>query len=361
MGSFTDAGNLNGLLGGITGAASSYFAGQGQASAYEMQYGAAADKALFESQNLADKYELGGMEALINASSRASEYEIKGVQYQNEAEKMRGEGALYESKAAYSDAEAEYAMRNADTLKRAGHEAVEAGGEAERKLRQEGRSFRADQVGAMAASGTAIDTGTAIDILRQTDEGIERDAAMLRVNAAKERYAAMVQEQEQWVKAAFARGDAANYRTAASGMQRSADLIAQGTDVMNNTAQMVREMGVTEKDAYERIASIVRQSGISQSNALRGIGSTLASGAKTASTFQALGQLSTTVGSMFSASAASGGSGASGVGITRPQAQALMKKQFGGIFTYGSSADKNIQGLMQKQFGTIFSYPGVSR
>lgn len=348
MGFLAGNNNMNGVFGGITGAAGAYFTGQGAGAAYDMQYGAMADKAVYESESIASRYELGGLEALINASLRAGEYEIKGLQYEIEADKLRGDSSLYKSRAEYSDAAAEYALRNADALKRAGHEAVEAGASAEGRLRQEGRAFRGEQTAAMAASGAAVDSGTALDILRQTDEGVERDSAMLRVNAAKERYAAMVQEQEQWVKAAFARGDAANYRTAAQGLERSAGLIGAGKGLMEGAAGMARTFGNTENAAYQDIAGIVRAAGRSQSGALRSIGSALSSGAKKAGLFQALGKLGSVASENFIASSSANGNGGSSVNFTEDYAdyavREMQKKQFNTIFSYPDFTSRRITG-----------------
>ena len=106
------------------------------------------------------------------------------------------------------------------------------GAEVEAKLREEGQKFRGTQRASIAAGGTDVASGTALDILRETDEGIESDAAALRMTAQKNRWQLLMQQQNMWMVAEIRELESDNYKAAAEGMVRSADMSGKAAGIM---------------------------------------------------------------------------------------------------------------------------------
>lgn len=118
---------------------------------------------------------------------------------------IEGAGALIDANTARDRAKLE--QRNSDAQKRANQaqsvlaennavlsdwqaaDALYRGKIAERNARTSGRLLKGSQVVAFAASGVALDSGSALSILTDTDVLTEEDAQTIRNNAEREAWA----------------------------------------------------------------------------------------------------------------------------------------------------------------------------
>lgn len=140
-------------------------------------------------------------------------------------------GAYVQSKAARGQSryQAGVARNNATMAEYAAADAIARGGEAANRSNQQYRQLRGRQVAAMAANGIDIGgSGSALNILEDTDVMASIDATTIRNNAARQAWGYQVEGQ--------------NYRTSAGMYDATADaenpLLSAGTSLLGSAAQI---------------------------------------------------------------------------------------------------------------------------
>ena len=267
MDGFTSSGGI-GLLGSLASGFSSYYgaraegiAAEGQYAALQGQANAMATQALTEAGALSNQYKIGAISMIMEAQAQQAEYDLAAAQYQIAAEGKKGQAAIYESEAGIKLLEKAYTMRNATILGVSALDVVRQGAEAEAKLREEGRKFKGTQRSSIAAGGTDVASGNALDILRETEEGIESDSAALRYTAQKNRWQLLVQQQNMWMLAEIRELESNNYTAAAEGMRRSAEMSYAAADAMKQAGALAVESGGSGAQYYEELARLALQGG----------------------------------------------------------------------------------------------------
>ena len=264
---FSSGGGI-GLLGSISSGMSSYYgaqaqgiAAQGQYQALQGQSNAEAAQALLQASSMSNQYKIGALNMIMQAQAEKASYDAAAAKYQIEQEGKKGQAAVYEAESATKLLEKSYTMRNASILGASALDVVRQGAEVEAKLREEGQKFRGTQRASIAAGGTDVASGTALDILRETDEGIESDAAALRMTAQKNRWQLLMQQQNMWMVAEIRELESDNYKAAAEGMVRSADMSGKAAGIMEQLGAMSLKSGDAGAEAYRALAEIAIQSG----------------------------------------------------------------------------------------------------
>lgn len=267
MQGFSSAGGI-GLLGSISSGIGSYYGAQAEGIAAEGQYAAMqgqsnamAIQALTEAGALSNQYKIGAINMIMEAQAQKAEYDLASARYQIEGEGKKGQASIYESEAAIKLLEKAYTMRNASILGVSALDVVRQGAEAEAKLREEGRKFKGTQRTSIAAGGTDVASGNALDILRETEEGIENDSAALRYTAQKNRWELLVQQQNMWMLAEVRDLESKNYTAAAEGMRRSAEMSYSAAEVMKQIGGLAVESGESGSQHYEELARLALQGG----------------------------------------------------------------------------------------------------
>lgn len=85
------------------------------------------------------------------------------------------------------------ARANARLAEGQARDALARGADAQLRLRREGGKLRGSQKARLAAGNVDVDQGSPLDILEETDRGIEADAAVIRGNAGREAHARRVE------------------------------------------------------------------------------------------------------------------------------------------------------------------------
>lgn len=117
------------------------------------------------------------------------------------------------AQAAAYNAQAKAAEQNALAAQRQGVEALKAGAREEERFREEARQFQSAQRTTAAASGVQM-SGSALNVLADTAQGIEDDADTLRFNTLKEKWGHDVQSVDFQNQANAARSSAKNAKRA---------------------------------------------------------------------------------------------------------------------------------------------------
>lgn len=139
-------------------------------------------------------------------------------------------GAYVQSKAAQGQArfQAGVARNNATMAEYAAKDAIERGGEAANRSNQQYRQLRGKQVVAMAANGIDLGSGSAANILEDTDVMASIDATTIRNNAARQAWGYQVEGQ--------------NYSSSAKMYDASADAespwMSAGASLLGGAAQV---------------------------------------------------------------------------------------------------------------------------
>lgn len=105
------------------------------------------------------------------------------------------------------------ADRNADIARAQGKDAESRGAIAEQRLRQSARATAGAQRAAAAASGVKVDSGTAADLVAQTERLAELDVLTLRNNAALEAWGYRTQAADLQAQGQIARYTGINQAT----------------------------------------------------------------------------------------------------------------------------------------------------
>lgn len=111
------------------------------------------------------------------------------------------------------EAEAKMAEHNARLAERQGVEALKTGAREEDRFRQQARQFQSAQKTTAAASGAQL-SGSLLNVLADTSQGIEQDADALRFETLKGKWGHDVQAVNFGNQASSARASAKNARTA---------------------------------------------------------------------------------------------------------------------------------------------------
>lgn len=117
------------------------------------------------------------------------------------------------AQAAAAKSEAAMAEQNARMAERQGIEALKSGAREEERFKQQARQFQSSQRTAIAASGVQL-SGSALNVLADTAQGIEQDAEAIRFNTLKDKWGFDVQRTNFKNQAHAARATARNARTA---------------------------------------------------------------------------------------------------------------------------------------------------
>lgn len=134
------------------------------------------------------------------------------------------------AQAAAAQSQAAMAEQNARLAERQGVEALKAGAREEERFRQQARQFQSAQRTTAAASGVQM-SGSALNVLADTAQGIETDADTLRFNTLKDKWGFDMQSTNFKNQAHAARATAKNARTAG--------WIGGITSILGTTAQVV--------------------------------------------------------------------------------------------------------------------------
>lgn len=258
----------SGFLSTITGGLSQYFKTQADGIAAGASLEALKGQAIVQSiqakteaGNLANKFKLGAVKMLMDSDASQAEYRLAQAKYIIQSEGKKGQAALYDNQANIKLLEESYIMRNAAILGASALDAMRVGAEAESKLRAEGRVFRGSQVAEIAAGGTDVASGTARDIIRQTDEGIEADSAAIRFTSQKNRWKLLVQQQNMWLTAEARKLDGDGYQAAANALRNSAETSLLAADLMDKTALLAEQSGQAGHNYYLQLADISMKGG----------------------------------------------------------------------------------------------------
>ena len=245
-------------------------------------YGAAATNAMIEASALSSQYKVGAINMILQAEAQRAEYEYAAANYEIEGMGKRGNASMYDMQAALSLLNKANTLRSAASLGASALDAVRQGAEAESKLREEGRLFRGTQRAAIASGGTDVQSGNALDILRQTDEGIESDSASIRLSAQKNRYSLLQQQKNMWMRAEAEQLESENYRIAAENLRNAAEVSDLAADNMRKMGDLAYSSGQAGADMYNRFAELALQSGQISAGAYRQLGSVASGAARTA-------------------------------------------------------------------------------
>lgn len=264
---FASSGGM-GLLGSLSSGMSSYFGAQAEGTMAQSQYmgmqgqsETQSSQALIQASSLSNQYKVGAINMIMEAQAQQAEYDFAAAKYQIEGEGKRGQASVYESEAGIKLLDELYTMRNASITGVSALEVVRQGSEAEAKLREEGARFRGTQRSSIAAGGTDTASGNALDILRETDEGIESDSAALRYTAQKNRWQLLVQQQNMWMMAEVRKMESEQYKMAAEGLTRSAEMSDKVAGIMQEVGNLAMQSGEAGSSYYETLAEMAIKSG----------------------------------------------------------------------------------------------------
>ena len=128
------------------------------------------------------------------------------------------------------EAQAKVAQQNARLAELQGAEELKKGAREEAKFRQQARQFQSSQRTAMAASGGQM-SGSTLNVLADTAQGIEEDATTLRFNTLQNKWGHDVQRTNFINEASAARASAKNAKTA-GWMGGFTTLLSTGSQVL---------------------------------------------------------------------------------------------------------------------------------
>lgn len=128
------------------------------------------------------------------------------------------------------EAEARMAEHNARLAEKQGVEALKAGAREEARFREKARQFQSSQRTTMAASGVQM-SGSALSVLADTAQGIEKDADTIRFDTLKDKWGFDVQRTNFKNRASSARASARNAKTA-GWIGGFSSLLGTGTQVI---------------------------------------------------------------------------------------------------------------------------------
>lgn len=269
-----------GIIGSFGTGIGSYYGAQAQGVQLAGQYNALATSALIDSEALSSKYKINAINMEINALAEQTQYEAASAEYQLEALRKKGQASLYDQQSAIELLAKSNSLRTAGALGVSALEEIRQGAEEEAKLREQGLLFQAEQKTAMAAGGTDSSSGNALDILRQTDEGIEADSASIRYRAQKNRYNLLVQQKNMWMQAEVQQLNSENYNVTSQNMLNSAEISVFGADIMKKMGDVAYKSGMEGKDLYNQLSGLALQSGRATADSYRKISDIYSSAAK---------------------------------------------------------------------------------
>ena len=126
--------------------------------------------------------------------------------------------AVGQAAKAQANAQASALEQNARISEYQAHDAIERGGQDELRLRRSLAIQQGQARSAMGASGVDIDSGSMRDVMNQSIQEGEHDAAAIRFNAARERWGYLQQANNMRAQAQTARSSGSNaYRNALFG------------------------------------------------------------------------------------------------------------------------------------------------
>ena len=111
------------------------------------------------------------------------------------------------------EAQAKVAQQNARLAELQGVEDLKKGAREESQFRQQARQFQSSQRTAMAASGAQM-SGSALNVLADTSQGIEEDATTIRFNTLQRKYGYDMNALNFRNEASAAKASAKNAKTA---------------------------------------------------------------------------------------------------------------------------------------------------
>lgn len=173
----------------------------------------------------------GAAGTVLQAQGARQQAESQARMYENQAE---AQARAYEYQAKMHD-------QNARLNEAQGRDAVERGGEGERSFRAQARRYLAGQKAALGASGIDISSGSPLQVLDATYEGIEEDAATIRYNAQMERWSALVGAAESRSHGTLARYSADTTRksgAAAAAHSRAAGKLESSMTLLGGLGQV---------------------------------------------------------------------------------------------------------------------------
>lgn len=129
---------------------------------------------------------LGGLSTALSAVGAL----VQGLASYQAAQ---AQAASMEANAKIAEQNAAQAKINAEMSRKAGQLAQEDAAAEERRLRQEGKQFAAEQKSLLGASGVTGDYGSGTSLLMDTFAGIEQDAAVIRRSGARKAWGEEVQ------------------------------------------------------------------------------------------------------------------------------------------------------------------------
>lgn len=258
------AGFISTIAGGLSNYYNTQAAGIAGAMDLDAMKGQAAVRSIMartEASTLANKYKLGAIKMLMDSDAQKAEFDLAKAQYVIQSEGKKGQAALYDNEANVKLLEEAYIMRNAAILGASALDAMRVGAEAEARLRAEGKVFKGSQVAGIAASGIDVASGTALDVLRQTDAGIEADSAAIRYTAQKNRWKLLVQQQNMWLTAEAKKLDSDGYKVAADNLRNSAETSLLAADLMDKSGVLALESGTAGQNYYLQLADMALKGG----------------------------------------------------------------------------------------------------
>ena len=268
MDSFASSGGI-GLIGTAASGIGSYFGAQAQGIATKGSYmaqaasaDASASQALLESSAMSNQYKVGAINMIMQAQARQAEYDYAAARFEMEGKSKSSQADLFESEAGIKLLEQVYIMRNASIMGASALDIVRTGAEEEARLREEGAKFKGTQRSSIAAGGTDVTSGSALDILRDTDEGIESDSAAIRFTAQKNRWKLLVQQQNMWMAAAVKDMESKQYEVAAEGMRGQAGISDLAASTMTQIGNLALQSGEAGSEHYNALAEMAQKSGL---------------------------------------------------------------------------------------------------
>ncbi|MEG1825118.1 MAG: hypothetical protein RRY12_10760 [Cloacibacillus sp.] len=279
MGDFMTSGGGFGLLGSISSGIGGYYQAKAGGVAVGAQYDAAASQALIEASALSSRYKIGAINMIMNAQAEQAEYDSAAYSYEIGGLQNKGKASQYDIEAASALLQKANSLRTAGIIGASALDVVRRGAEEESKLREQGRLFRGEQRAAAAAGGTDVNSGNVLDILRQTDEGIEADSASIRYAAQKERYSLLVQQKNYWMNAEAQQLESENYKVAAENLRSAAEVSAMGASAMRKMGDLAYQSGTEGQALYSQLSELALKSGQESANAYRQMGNSARSSA----------------------------------------------------------------------------------
>lgn len=164
-----------------------------------------------------------------------------GMQAVGTIMQMRAAKAQAEAQAQAQEWQARQLDRNAGIADAQANDAMDRGALEESRVRKYGKQTLASQRSANASSGFTS-SGSILDILAGTHEDMELDAATVRANAQRERWAYGTQAEDLRDQAALARAGANNSRAAGS-WNAMTTLIGGATSIADRWQKMA-DVGV---------------------------------------------------------------------------------------------------------------------